>query len=207
MADNCSKGASLFDSLPSCEDLTDECREPNPPAFYESCTFQLCDGEKSLFQCWADEHVSIAGTKVKFFHLDIEESSRDPLYDESIERVFVGSYIFKAFITYPESTPEAREEGLHATWDAEMWVPSSQIIQSGAPVPGEGDVIQFWDDSVEWYKKYGVLEQDIPGSGYLFDVIKVDEDGHLFDQAAFVGFKCSLKRRTEFTAERRMAND
>lgn len=207
MPNDCTKGPSLYDSLPSCTDLSDPCREPNPPAFYEECTFTLCDGEKSLFQCWADEHISIAGTNVKFFHLDIEESSRDPLYDEAIERVFMGSYLLKAFVEYPEATPEAKEEGLHKSWDASLWIPTSQLSSNGAPTPAEGDIIQFWDENVEYFKDFAVLDQDIPGVGYLFDIIKVSDDGHLFDQAFFVGFKCTLKRKTEFTAERRIAND
>ena len=119
----------------------------------------------------------------------------------------MGSFLLKAFVSYPESTPEAKEEGLHSTWDAEIWIPTSQLTNNGAPTPSEGDIIQFWDESIEYFKDFSVLDQEIPVSCYLFDVIKVDDDGHLFDQAFFVGFKCGLKRKTEFTAERRLTND
>ncbi len=204
--DKTNKATPLFDMLPSCEGKVTTL-DPVPQAFLDDCKFTLCDGESFLFQCWASEHIEIAGVEIEMFHLDLEGSERDPLYDEAIERVFQGSYRMKAFVEYPESTPEATESGLHATWDASVWIPTAQLIESGAPAPAEGDVIRFWDKNNDFFRRFSVLEQDIPGSGYFFDIIKADEDGHLFDQATFLGFKCALKRKTEFTAERRMAND
>lgn len=199
------KATPLFDMLPDCTGVST--LDPPTQAFLKECNFELCDGESFLFACWANEHVNIAGVEVELFHLDLEESTRDPLYDEPIERVFQGAFKLKAFIEFPSSTPEAREEGIRVTWDASIWIPTSQLIEKNIPTPAEGDVVRFWDSSIEFFKKFSVMEQDIDGSGYFFDITRVDDDGHLFDQAFFVGFKCDLKRKTEMTPERRMAND
>lgn len=196
------KGTPLLDCLPKgCEPV--ECAVV--PATLSGCDFNLCDAEQSIFDCWAAEHTGIAGVNIEYFHFNLDASTRDPLYDEAIERVFDGSYNFKAFVEYPEAEPEATEQGFHVKWDATIWIPRANIESVGAPTPAEGDVIRVWN--TPFYNKYGVAEQDIPGAGYFFSLTKVDEDGHLFDQAGFVGFKCTMKRNTEYTPERRMASD
>ena len=199
----CNKNTPLFDALPSCTESN--LLVPNPEAGVDDCKFELCDREEYVLSLWAMEHVEIAGVDFQLFHLDFDNSVRDPLYDEAIERVFQGAFDLKGFLEYPESTPEATESGLHASWECVLWIPRLSIEENNAPTPGEGDTIRVWGSP--FFKKYSVLEQDIPDSGYFFDVIKVDEDGHIFDQAGFVGFKCNLKRKTEFTPERRLAND
>lgn len=202
MSDCKSKATPLLDNLPSCKDVGPaDCGE----AFIESCTFELCDSELGLFDCIAQEHVSISGTEIEFFHLSIEESARDPLYDEAVERVFQGSYVIKAYLEYPEANAEAQEWGLRKTWDAELWIPRAELERVSAPVPVEDDVVRVWNNP--FFNKHSVIGQDVPDSGYFFNIIKVAEDGHLFDRAGFVGFKCTLKRNTEYTAERRIASD
>lgn len=198
------KGTPLLDCLPKgCDIGPIDCLII--PATLSSCELSLCDAEQSIFDCWAAEHVNAAGVEIEFFHFNLDTSTRDPLYDEAIERVFDGSYKFKAFVEYPEADTEATEQGFHVKWDATLWIPRANIESVGAPIPTEDDVVRLWN--TPFYKKYSVAEQDIPGSGYFFNITKVDEDGHLFDQAGFVGFKCVLKRNTEYTPERRMDND
>ena len=200
-------GTPLTDLLPSCG-TCEPCPTPSDQLLAlssQSCTFELSQAEEPILSCWAKEHIDIAGVNFELFHLDIDGSVRDPLYDEAIQRVFQGSYIMKGFVEYPESQPEAGESGLKGVWTGTLWVPRLAIEEAGSPVPAEHDVIRFWNGP--FYKKYSVLEQDIEGSGYFFDVIKVDEDAHIFDQPAFVGFKIDLKRDTKYTPERRMAND
>lgn len=194
----------MLDCLPSCKDIGPlDC--PIVPASIDSCEYNLCDSEQSIFDCWAGEHVSIAGVNIEFFSFNIDASSRDPLYDEAIERVFDGSYQFKAFVEYPEADTESGENGFHVKWDAVLWIPRANIEAVGAPTPAEADVVRIWNNP--YHKKYSVADQDIPDSGYFFNITKVSADGHLFDQAGFVGFKCVLKRNTEYTPERRMASD
>lgn len=194
----------ILDTLPSCAGKVAPLEIQSIAAFND-CTFELCDAEEPILSCWAKEYVDIAGVKIELFHLDIDESVRDPLYDEAIERVFQGSFRMKAFVEYPEAQPEAGESGLKAIWTATVWIPRLSIEEVNAPTPAEHDVIRVWNSP--FFKKYSVLEQDIEGSGYFFDLIKVDEDGHIFDQTGFVGFKCDLRRDTKYTPERRMAND
>lgn len=188
--------------LPECCDVSPaECGE----AFIDSCTFELDTAEQGLFDCFATEHVTISGTEIELFHLDIDTSVRDPLYDEAVERIFQGSYVMKVFLEYPEPDTEATEYGLRKRWDAEVWIPRAEIERVSAPVPTEGDIIRVWNNP--YFKKYSVIDQDIPNSGFFFNIIKTQQDGHLFDRSGFVGFKCMLKRNTDFTPERRLDND
>jgi hypothetical protein len=200
-------GTPLSDLLPSCGPCI-PCPDPTDQLLAlanQSCSLELSGAEEPIFSCWAKEHIDIAGVQIELFHLNIEESTRDPLYDEPIERVFQGSYVMKGFVEYPESQPEAGESGLKGVWTATLWIPRASVEEANAPTPAEHDVIRFWNEP--FYKKYSVLEQEIDGAGYFFDVTRVDEDGHVFDQPGFVGFKLDLKRDTKYTPERRMAND
>lgn len=200
------KKTPLFDALPSGKDYLAP-MYPIPEAELTGPRFELCDGEEYLFMEWAGEHTNIAGVDIEFFHLDTYNSTVDPLYDEAIERVFQGSFKMKAYVEYPEATPEAGEMGLHSDWSTTIWIPASEVINKHAPIPAEHDIIRVWDKDAQFYKKFGVLEQDIPESGYFFEITHANEDGHIFDRAKFVGFKCEIKRRTEFTPERRATND
>ena len=204
MGNNCkTKATPLFDCLPSCTEIgPDEC---STEAFIDSCTFNLCDKEQGLFDCIAQEHVSISGTEVEFFHFDKVASSRDPLYDEAIERVFEGIYKIKVYLEYPEASVEVGENGMKKMWDGEAWIPRVELERVGVPVPTESDVIRVWN--TPFFDKYAVIDQDIPGSGYFYNIIKVVEDGHLFDTSGFVGFKVMLKRSTDYTPERRIDSD
>lgn len=75
----------LLDMLPSIAGQVAPL-EPNE-AVLASSQFELCDSEEWIFSCWAAEHVRIAGVPFQLFHLDLKHSTRDPLYDEPIERV------------------------------------------------------------------------------------------------------------------------
>jgi hypothetical protein len=167
--------------------------------------FQLCDGELFLFDTWAHEHVNIAGVDFELFHLDIEESTVDPVYNETVERVFQGSFELRGYFEFPPGVPETTEQGSHVDWESSLWIPRKELEEKHAPVPAEDDIIRVW--RTPFFKTYGVFEQEIPDSGYFFDVTVVDEDGHLFDRSSFVGVKLTLKRRTEYTPERRLEND
>jgi hypothetical protein len=187
------------------EDLT--CKFANVEG--EDCP-ATCEGmvldskELCVFDSIAQEHVDAHGTDVKFYHQDIPGSSRDPLYDEPVDREFRGPYKLKAFVEYPPATPEMTENGMRVTWTGSVWVARAALEVHGIPAPLEGDIFQFWD-TVEFYKEHSVGHEHVPGAGYYFDVVTVDEDGHVFDSEAFVGFKCEIRRRSEFTPERRLA--
>lgn len=165
--------------------------------------FQLCDAERQLFDCFAQELNKIAGTQVDYFSIDLNRSKRDALYDEPTQYVFRGPFRISGYVQWPEDIPEAREEGLRITWEAEAWIARKEFEDAGAPPPSEGDVLKFW--SIPYFDKNAATGgENVPGSGFYFDVIDAEDDGHMFDTASFVGYKIKFKRRTEFTPERRL---
>lgn len=97
-------------------------------------------------------------------------------------------------------------EGGRTTFGAEVWIARKSIEDIRAPQPNESDVLRIWNTPFfnEWAVDNAPSGQ--PNTGYFFDIIDVDDDGHLFDSPTFVGFKLSIKRRTEFTPERRITN-
>ena len=173
----------------------------SPMKDYES--FNLDDRELFLIDGYANEHVSILGTSIEYWAIDIHGSKKDPLYGEAIERNFKGPYKYKVWFSYTESTPEAREEGLVERYQPTAWLPRKQVEEASATLPIEGDVLRAWN--IPFYALYGVAEHKAPpDGGYYFNIIDVDTDGQVFDNASFVGYKLQLRRRSEFTPERRI---
>jgi hypothetical protein len=167
-------------------------------------TFTLGAEESFLFDLWAQEHSHILGVEIEFWSLDVESSKRDPLYDEPIERVWEGPFKLKGYIEWPDSTPEAREEGMRTTWSASAWISRKDFEDAKAPPPSEGDVFRVWN--IPFFQGFGVDDEKVPGRGYFFDILNVNDDGHLWDQANFVGYSFTFTRRTEYTPERRLEN-
>jgi hypothetical protein len=160
-------------------------------------------GELHLFDSVAQEHTEMAGTEIDFYALDVEKSTRDPLYDEPVTRVWRGPFRMKAWVAWAESIPVVGESGFRFNFLSSCWIPRSSLEEKRAPAPFEGDVIRFWPspffDKLAVARRYATSKD-----GYFFDITNSDDDGHVFDQAEFVGFKCDLKRRSEFGAERRI---
>lgn len=165
--------------------------------------FELDGAEVCLFDSIVEEQLDIAGTPIEYWHQEIEKSDRDALYDEPLTRAWRGPWRLKAFVEYIPGVAEMREEGFRVTWNGTMFIARTTIESLGAPSPLEGDVIHYWSN--KFFKEHASGGKGDPGSGYYFDVINVDDDGHVFDSANFVGFKLTLSRRTEFAAERRLA--
>jgi hypothetical protein len=157
----------------------------------------IADKEKDMFDSFSQEQVKIAGTTMDLYKLNLDRSKRDPLYDEPIERVYDGPYRMKCVMDYPASIPSTGEEGFRIEWPASVWIPRKELEDADAPTPFEGDVIRVWD--TPFYRSFKV-----PASGFYFDVINVDTDGHLHDTPTFVGFRVTLKRRTEMAPERKI---
>ncbi len=164
--------------------------------------FELTGSEICLFDQFADDHLNIFGTPIEYWHQDIANSTRDPLYDEPIDRAWLGPYSLKAYVEYIPAVPEAREEGTRITWNGTIWFTRKSLEDIGAPAPLEGDVIHYWQN--RFFREHSVNGEHISNAGYYFDVVNADDDGHLFDSANFVGFKLTVVRRTEFTPERRL---
>lgn len=170
---------------------------------HPACEPVRLDGsELQMFDSIAQEHVKAHGTEILYWRQDLDRSQRDPLYDEPVDRSFRGPYKVYGFVEYAAGQPETTEQGMRVTWAGTVWIPRVEFEQSGAGSPLEGDVLQYWN--VPWFGEHGVNSEEVPGRGYYFDVVNADDDGHVFDSAAFVGFKLEVRRRTEFTPERRL---
>lgn len=169
--------------------------------------FELEESEACFFDSIAQEHVKAHGTDLMFWHQDIEASVKDPLYDEPIAREWAGPYKIKGFVEYMAGTPQMQEEGMTVRWSGRVWVARVELEERGAPAPLEGDVFKFWDNKFFTEHSVNADEAALHGSpkpGYFFDIINVDDDGHVFDTGHFVGLVITVSRRTEFAAERRL---
>jgi hypothetical protein len=152
-----------------------------------------------LFDVAAQEPINIAGTSCLLYTRNLAKSQIDPLYSEPAGTVFDGPYQMIVNIEWPEATPDATEEGLVTRWPSGAWIPRKTVEQVGARAPREGDVLHFWQ--LPYFDQLASQYNNTPNAGYFFDIIKVNDDGHLFDNAAFVGFRCDLKRRSSFGPE------
>ena len=170
----------------------------------EAGDFSLDAQELVLFDSIAVEHTEKSGTSMLYWHLNRVGTTIDPVYDEPVQRKFEGPFRLKGNITYPESSPEAREQGMRSQWNATVWIPRKTLELANAPEPDVGDVIQVWNNS--FFMSDGVESEQVPGAQFMFVVIDANTDGHLFDTPSFVGFKLEVERRTEYTPERFLAS-
>ena len=181
----------------------------------EGESFGLGSSELALFDCITSEHVNIAGTEIEYYQLSLDSMSnntngqplslRDPLYDEPIKRVYLGPFKIKAYVSYPDHGPTPGIEGFSSNFDATAFVTRRSLEIAGVPAPNESDILGFWDTSF-YHKQTSVDGFNIPNAKFYFAVIDVREDGHLFDNADFVGFTLTLKRTTQQTPERKIVN-
>jgi len=165
--------------------------------------FRLRDSERFLFDLWASETARIWGIPLEYYFLDVAKSKRDPLYDEPTNRKYSRAYKLEAWVQMPTQNPIASEEGFRVHFDGTAWIARVDLETIKAPSdPREGDVIHFWD--IPQFKEDAAANNRIPNAGYYFDIVNVIPDGHLFDTPSFVGYKLTIKRRSEFGAERRI---
>jgi len=161
--------------------------------------FRLDDSELFIRDLWAQEPIQISGTDCNFFHRNKLKSKFDPLYREPISVVFDGPFRLRVHIEWPEATPDLREEGLRLLFPSGAWIPRKSLEDVSAPAPDEGDILHFWD--LPFFDKLAVHGIETPTGGYFFDLIKVNDAGHVHDTPAFVAFQCDLKRRSSAPAE------
>lgn len=173
----------------------------------EKSKFVIDGSEIATFDHFAVERTEATGTNLDYWHQDIEGSVRDPLYDEPIDRKWKGPFKIVGYVEYAPGQPEMREEGMRVTWTGTIWMARKAIEDAGAPAPLEGDVIRYWP--IPFFAEHGVNSEKsaVRTAGYFFDVVNCDDDGHIGGAAAFVGFKLEVRRRTEFTPERRLLED
>lgn len=198
----------MADTCKPCKDVAPfefaTCKVPPCSNVAPEGELVLSASEQKLFDSVANEVVAIAGTDIMYYELDIPNSKRDPLYDEPVERAWKGPYALKGYVDAPIGVPESREEGFRTTWECTVWISREAFEAVKAGSPTEGDVLQFWDNTFWNIDEAAQGEANIPRVGLYFDVIAVDPDGVLFDNPQFVGFKMTVRRKSEFTPERRI---
>jgi len=172
--------------------------------FKRTADLTLNEEEGRYFSDIAQEHVNIAGTYIDYYHLDIAKSIKDPLYDEASEREFIGPYRMKAYVSYPEQQPTVEAQGTILNWDCIAWISRRDIEEKKAPPPAPGDVIRIW--KIPFFQDAASFDETIPGAAFYFNVLNSNTDGHLFDTSTFVGFRVTLRRRTDMAPERRISN-
>jgi hypothetical protein len=177
---------------------------PYPPK-----PFHLGDQDTPLFERIAREHTHIIGCDIEYWVLDVQKSKTDPVYGEPLERSWAGPYRVVGYAEYPAGTTTSDEIGTRISWVSTAWISRLAFEQQGTPVPGEGDILHItWERARQVFSGAIGGDGDVvpPGQkiGYYFDVIQVDDDGHIFDSAAYVGYRYDLKRRSEFMPERKL---
>jgi len=167
--------------------------------------FHLGDQELFLFDCIASEVNHIAGTDVDFYYLNKGKSKKDALYDEMVKEAWDGPYRLRVWVEWPAPSPEPRQEGFREVWMSSLWVARVDLDAISVRAPYYGDVVGFW--KIPYFDKVSnAYDVGKNPKGYFFTITEVADDGHLFDNPSFVGFKCQLARNTEFVPERRLTN-
>jgi hypothetical protein len=156
----------------------------------------LDDSELEYFDSIASELNALAGDDINYYAMNRAKYKIDPLYGEPIQRQTLGPFRVSAWFQWPNLEPEAGEQGFGYNFDCLCVISRIDLDEQEAPYPSEADVIEAWRTPYHDAKSLG--------KGMFFDVIKVNNDGHVNDTASFVQFKLYLKRRTEFGAERRI---
>lgn len=173
--------------------------QPSDLRLGETPQFRLDATEIQMWDLYAQEPIQASGTDCELFTRNLRKSTIDPLYSEPAQTVFDGPYLLRANVEWPEFTPEVSEEGMRAVWPSGCWIPRKTIEEVNARPPREGDILRFW--KLPYFDERSSNDQHLHFAGFFFDVIKVNDDGHLHDNSAFVGFRCDLKRKSSFGAE------
>ena len=173
--------------------------QPSDPRLGETLKFRLDSTELQMFDHFAQEPVNAEGTECELYTRNLRASTLDPLYNEPAETVFDGPYTLIAQVEWPDHTPEVSEEGFREVWPSGCWIPRITVEEINARPPREGDILRFW--KLPYFDAVASHDQELDFAGYFFDIIQVNDDGHVHDTPAFVGFRCSLKRKSSFGPE------
>lgn len=161
----------------------------------------LDDSELELFDCINQDMAELAGVEINFYGYDTNDCQNrqkvDPLYGEPTEREIAGPFRVMAIVKYPEYEPLAEEAGFGREWDAQVTISRAILDEKNAPYPSETDIIEMW--RTPYHDAWSM------GKGMFFDVIKAKHDGHINGTATFTQFILTLKRRSQFGAERRLS--
>ncbi len=156
----------------------------------------LDDSESAFFDGIATELNTLAGDEINFYGQNRSRSTIDPLYGEYINRAIDGPFRLNAWVKWPQINVDVSEQGFGFEMDGMCSISRLELENANAPYPFEGDIIEMWRTPYH--------DADSLGKGLFFDVIRVENDGHINDSPTFVQFKLYLKRRTQNGAERKI---
>lgn len=156
----------------------------------------LDDSEIQLFDCIASELTELAGEEINYYGMANDEATIDPLYGEFVSRKVAGPFRIFAWLSWPQNRPDPSEQGFGEEWDGEVVISRSALDSVNAPYPHHGDVIEAWRTPY-----HDAVSQ---GKGMFFDIIQIQNEGHINDSPSFVQFRGKIKRRSEFGAERKI---
>lgn len=161
----------------------------------------LDDSEQKLFDCINSDLIELTGVKVNLYGYDpttpANRAKIDPLYGEPTERDLTGPARIWALVKYPEYTPLTEESGFGRDWDAEVIISRFHLDEQNLAYPSESDIVELW--RTPYHDAWSM------GKGLFFDVVKAKHDGHINDSPTFTQFKLTVKRRSQFGAERRIS--
>lgn len=158
---------------------------------------KILDGsELPLFDSIASDLNEAAGDIVNYYSNNKQMSKIDPIYGEYSKRQTDGPWRLPAKVDWPQQAPMSGETGYTVEFDGKVTISRIHFEQKNAPYPAEDDVIEMWRTPFH--------DVDSMGQGLYFDIVKVDNDGHVNDSPLFVQFILTLKRRPQFGAERRV---
>ena len=158
---------------------------------------KILDGsESALFDSITSDLNEAAGEEVNYYSSNKEQSTIDPLYGEYVNHKIDGPWKLPALPKWPSQSPMAGEHGYTVEFDGKCTIARVHFEIYHAPYPIEGDILEFWRTPYH--------DVDSMGKGLFFDIIKVDNDGHINDSSVFVQFILTLKRRPQFGAERKL---
>lgn len=162
----------------------------------------LDDVERPLFDSIAQEHVRQLGTLIDLYFRDIGKSQRDSVYDEAIKTSWSTPIRVKGFVEWPDSAPVLEDQGEHTEFNATAWIARKELEDAHANIPSEGDVLCIW--RTPFFNAWASDNQNEPDQGFYFNIVDVDDDGHLFDTPSFVGVRMTIRRNNTFSPERRI---
>lgn len=161
--------------------------------------FRLDGAELFMHDHFTQEVINAAGTDCRIFQLDPAKAKVDTVYGEPTANGWGDPIILRGHIEWPESTPEAGEEGMRMLWPSAVWIPRKSLEEAGGKPIEEGDIVHFWH--LPFFDDESTRRVKTTNQGYFFDVIKVNDDGHLHDAPQFIAFRCDLKRRSNAPPE------
>jgi hypothetical protein len=157
----------------------------------------LDNGDHSLlWDLISSDHKKGAGTDVNYYSVNKIASTMDPLYGEYTERKIDGPWRLPAIARWVQRSPMSAESGYTVEFDGTVTVSRISLEEKHASYPSENDIIEMWRTPFH--------DVDSMGEGLFFDVLKVAHKGFINDSPVFTDFVLTLKRRPQFSPERRI---